>query len=142
MSEIREMEKGLSFDIRKRLGRHRKYGVAMLGFSVFGETEEFLHITDYGVSSFGGSTFGEHIIFTGIYKMVTTGPKQTPTRLDYYSPKNPRSVPQQTNRAKMTSAVTAWQNLTAEQKALYNEKSKGKKMSGYNFFLKEHLLSN
>lgn len=142
MSEIQEAEKVGSLDVVKRLGRHRQYGRSMFAFSVFGEEEEFLHITDYGYSSFGENHFGEHIILTGIYKIVTTGEKRTPTRLDYYVPKNPRSGSQQTNRGKLSSAVVAWQNLTDEQRLSYNEKAKYLRMSGYNYFVKNYLLSN
>jgi len=42
---------------------------------------------------------------------------------------------------KMRNAVQAWQNLTDEEKNVYNEEVKGQSRSGYNLFIKRHLLS-
>ena len=63
-------------------------------------------------------------------------------RKDYCIPKNPQSVPQQAQRAKITAGVLSWQGLTSEQQSVYNKSAIGKRMSGYNLFLKQYLLSS
>ena len=57
-------------------------------------------------------------------------------------PTNKQTEPQQTNRAKMAAAVLAWQNLTDEQKRVYNERVERLNMSGYNLFIRDYLSSN
>ena len=42
-------------------------------------------------------------------------------------------------RKKFALAVAAWQNLTPEQKALYNKRAVGRYMSGYNVFISKFL---
>jgi hypothetical protein len=45
-------------------------------------------------------------------------------------------------RATFAEAVLAWQNLTNEQKALYNEISIKKGRHGYNYFISQYLKSH
>ena len=130
MPEIIGMEKLASLLARKRLGRHREYGRGMFAFSVYGEEDEF-------ISTSGGG----QIQTTGIYKKQFLGDRKLNYRLPYYIPYNPRTGPQQTNRQGLADGVAAWQLLTDEQKAVYNKRTLGRGMSGYNLFLKEYLLS-
>ena len=142
MPEIQGIEKLISSGAGKRLGKHHGYGRGMFAFSEFGDSDLYLVISIYGVSSFGKTHFGDFMIFTGIYRRDNVTGKVRYYREPFYTPKNPRSDPQQTNRGKMTAGVLAWQALTQEQKNHYNKLAIGKKMSGYNFFLKQYLLSN
>jgi len=63
-------------------------------------------------------------------------------KMDYYTPTNPQTIPQQANRGIFADAVLAWQNLTATQKEVYNKRAVGKQMSGYNLFIREYMLSH
>lgn len=103
----------------------------MFAFSIFGEEEEYIE------TSGGGK-----IYTTGIFRRDNVTGILKYYREPYYVPYNPRTVPQQTNRQKMTDAVAAWQLLTDLEKAVYNKRSIGKGMSGYNLFLREYLLSH
>jgi len=60
-------------------------------------------------------------------------------RLNFYTPTNPQTVPQQANRSKFSSGVSAWQALSAEQRKLYNDNAVGLHMSGYNLFLRIYM---
>ncbi|KKL54954.1 hypothetical protein LCGC14_2260250 [marine sediment metagenome] len=131
MPEIKGKEKLLSFVVGKRLGHHREWGRGMFAFSIFGEEEEYIETSG-----------GEKIYTSGIFRRDNVTGTLKYYREPYYCPYNPRTVPQQTNRQKMTDAVAAWQLLTDLQKAVYNKRSIGKRMSGYNLFLKQYLLSH
>ena len=65
-----------------------------------------------------------------------------PIRMRFYQPGNPRSELQQANRDKLSSAVLAWQGLTNEQKLVYRNRAIRESLSGYNLFLREHMLSS
>lgn len=96
----------------------------------------------YGTAGYGIFKYGAGAKFMGIYKIVVINGKQTQIREDYYVPTNPQTESQQANRQKLTNGVTAWQALTSSAKSVYNERAKYKKLSGYNLFLKEYLLSH
>jgi len=78
----------------------------------------------------------------GIYRVRHRWGKVIQEKLPFYIPTNPRSIPQQANRGKLTNAVTAWQALTEEQQEVYNKRIKEKQMSGYNLFISEYLFSH
>ncbi len=135
-------DKLLSLEVRKRLGKPRIYGRSMYGFSEYGLEDNFIFWTEYGASVYGRNSYANISQLTGIYQTRHSAGRQETVLMNYYSPANPRSESQQTNRGKMASAVSAWQALTTEEKQVYNQKAFGKHMSGYNVFLKEYLLSN
>lgn len=90
---------------------------------------------------FGYSFYGGADTYAGIYVTRHTSEGRRLSRYPIYRPTNPQTVTQQTNRARLTSAVSAWQALTSPQKQSYNETARGRRLSGYNYFL--HLyLSN
>ena len=142
MPEIQGVEKLISYSPAKRMGKHREFGRGMFAFSDYGEDDLYLVLLPFGVASFGQINYGEHLIFSGIFRRNNATGKVKYYRQPYYTPKNPRSGPQQTQREKMTNGVSAWQALTSSQQAVYNKNAIGKGMSGYNLFLKQHLLSN
>lgn len=131
MPEIKGIDKLLSFSPSKRCGKHREYGRGMFAFSLFGEEDEFIE-----------SSGGKKIYTTGIFRRDNVTGEVKYYREPYYTPKNPRTVSQQNNRQKMTDGVAAWQALTDDQKSQYNKNAIGKRLSGYNLFLKEYLLSH
>lgn len=101
---------------------------------------------EYGVTNFGTVKFGNEytnpaVDDFGIYQQrhCIGGVKNIQMR--FYRPTNPRTAPQQSNRTKFAQAVSAWQELTAEQKESYNARAKGKNYHGYNLFISEYQLS-
>ena len=54
-------------------------------------------------------------------------------------PSNPRTEPQVKCRGNFGGGVKAWQVLPEEEKALYRNRAKRKKKSGYNLFMSEYL---
>lgn len=96
----------------------------------------------YGVRRYGGFHYGAGADTHGIYRVMTILGKQTQVKEKLYWPTNPQTEAQQANRQKYTDGVVAWQALTPEQEAVYNKKAIGKRMSGYNLFLQEYLLSH
>jgi len=59
----------------------------------------------------------------------------------FYIPANPQTEIQQTNRNKWKEAVASWNGLTDIQKEVYNEKAKGKPLTGHNLYVKQYMLS-
>jgi len=128
-------EKLLSLEPRKIFGRHRHYGRAIFGWSSFGDDDITFSIKATPLTR-------KDNVFSGIYSLKHLNNKRQFMRNEYYSPYNPRTEPQQSNRQKITDAVLAWQALTNGQKAVYNNRAKGKHYSGYNIFVKEYCLSH
>lgn len=60
----------------------------------------------------------------------------------YKKSDNPRSHAQTLQRGLYANAVDAWKLLSEEQKAVYNAKTGGKFLTGYNVFLSEFLLQS
>lgn len=74
-------------------------------------------------------------LHSGIYQMPKYSYGRVCRRIDFYDYIITHTPEQQENRSKFSAAVAAWQALTSEQKEVYKEKSSGKNMSGYNYFL-------
>lgn len=94
-----------------------------------------------GRAIFGISLFGDDNDGAGIYQQRKCHEGKVNIRMRFYWPFNPQTGPQQTNRGKFAAGVTAWQNLTSEQKQVYYINAKGKKLSGYNLFLRGYMAS-
>ncbi len=142
MPEVVGIDKLLSVFPKKRFGLYRRFGTSQFAHSNYGEDDVYFVRTDYGVASFGIDIFADIILLSGIYRTDNVTGITRFYREPFYITKNPRYGPQQANRAKMTAAVLAWKALTQEQKNQYNKNAIGKRMSGYNLFLKEYLLSH
>lgn len=95
----------------------------------------------YGLRRYGQFLYGQKQPKWGIYQIRTRGGHRTHVQMIHYKPTNPQTETQQANRQKYADGVAAWQSLTDEQKSVYNSKAKSKRMSGYNLFLREYLLS-
>jgi len=141
MPEIQGIDKLLSISSGKRFGLFNQYGTSQYGFSNYGEEDIFLIFTEFGNTRFGVDYYANILCLSGIYRRDNVSGKIKYYREPYFIPKNPQSELQQTHRGKYTAGIAAWKVLTNEQKALYNRKAIGKRMSGYNLFLKEFLLS-
>ena len=142
MPEIEGIDKLFCVFPQKRFSKFRLLGTSQMGLSNYGSEDLYFNRTGYGKASFGSDFFANIIELSGIYKTSNSTGKRKFFRFRFYITKNPRTIPQQSNRSKMTSAVLAYQALTASEKMLYHKRAVGKRMSGYNLFLKEHLLSH
>ena len=101
----------------------------------------------YGEAFFGTGGFGSDEIdpnsdYYGIYQMRRCKEGYIPVQMKFYRPSNPQTAPQQANRSKLADAVVAWQNLTQEQKEVYNQNAVIHHITGYNLFCKEYMLSH
>lgn len=110
----------ISASARKRFGRPNQYGQIVYGVSMYGEENNY----------------------TGIYQTRPSKKGRVQVLERFYVPTNPQSVPQQANRSKFADAIAAWQALSPSQKEFFRLKSYGKRMSGYNVFLHEYLISH
>lgn len=120
MADLDPLEEVPAFQIRKKIGYPSGYGGCIYGISMY----------------------GYHGYVSGIYRIRTIDGKQIQQKMKFYRPSNPQTAPQQSWRAVFANAIAGWQVLTPEQKAVYNESAKNKKMSGYNLYIREYLNSN
>ena len=131
-----------SLQAKKRFGNPCPLGHYQPGFFRLGQSEEFFAKGQLGEMPVGKIKFGDIIVFSGIFQVRRDFGKQKTVRLRYQVPKNPQTETQQANRKKMQDGVPAWRALTNEERAVYNIRSRGKKLSGYNLFLSEYFRSH
>jgi len=142
MPEVQGIEKLFSAAPKKRFGNFNQFGTSQFGHSAFGEEDIYFYFTEYGNTRFGIDEYANIFLLSGIYRSDNVTGKTRHYREPYYITKNPRYENQQANRQKMADGVLAWQALTPAEKMVYNVKAVRKRMSGYNLFLKEYLLSH
>lgn len=109
-----------SFDDRQKFGKPNQLGQIFLGFSKLGEENDL----------------------AGFYRVRHIGGRRIRERLLWYEPTNPQTPAQQANRSTFADAVSSWQGLTNEQKAVYNTRAVKKKYFGYHLYIREYMLSN
>jgi hypothetical protein len=97
---------------------------------------------EYGCHCYGGFYYGLVNDLYGIYRVTKGALHQIIIKSRFSIPHNPKTPAQDAQRLKYAESVTEWQNLTDEQKLVYNNRARGKKLSGYNLFQKEYLLSH
>jgi len=78
----------------------------------------------------------------GIWQMRMTRTGKRPIKMKFYSPTNPKSVPQEANRAKFAAAMSAWMALTTEQKQSYTVRAKRRNMFGWGLFVRDYFMSH
>jgi hypothetical protein len=142
MAEVRGLGRLFSFIAKKKFGQFNQYGTSQYGWSHYGDEDIWFIKTEFGTASYGVDRYGDAFILSGIYRTDSVKGYLTYYREPYYIPKNPRTAAQQAWRSVFAGAVSAWHELTPEEKAAYNENAKGKRMSGYNLFIREYLLSH
>ena len=131
MPEIRGIERIFSLTAKKKFGQFNQYGTSQFGWSHYGDDDIYFDCGKFG-----------KILLSGIYRTDNVKGYLTYYREPYYIPINPRTPIQQAWRSVFAQAIFAWQQLTKEEKMAYNERAKGKRMSGYNLFIREYLLSH
>lgn len=141
MPEVVGIDKLFSIIPKKKFGCFNQYGTSQYGESVYGEEDIFVYFTGYGTTTFGVDLYANILKLSGIYRANNATGTVRYYRMNYYFPRNPRTPAQQFQRQKIALGVLGWQSLTTEEKAVYNKRAIGKRMSGYNLFLREYLLS-
>lgn len=131
MPEVKGFEKLLSLTVGKKFSGYREFGTSQFAQTNYGDEDVYLFKGTY-----------REMLLSGIYRRGRSGGKIVWHRDPFYITRNPRTEPQQTWRAVFADAVVAWQNLTEEEKKLYNELAKTKKTSGCSVFLSKYLKSH
>ena len=131
------------FSIRpkKRFSKQSGFGLTICGFSNLGAEAVGIAFDPIGGAIFGKSVFGDYFLLSGIYQDRKCREGDIPTRTDFYNYGITHTAGQQARREKFDLAVAAWQGLTEAQKEVYRHRAIGKRMSGYNLFLSEYMLS-
>ncbi|MFA5360330.1 MAG: hypothetical protein WC349_05275 [Patescibacteria group bacterium] len=96
------------------------------------------HIGNYEYGSENEIGFDFH----GVYKMQHCKEGYIPVKTKFRVTNKKTITPAYiASQNKFAGAIPAWRALTAEQKAVYNNRAKRKLMYGYNLFIKEYMLS-
>ena len=130
------------FGLVGSLGQAYQYGAKIYGRGHYGDEEIYNPAGEYGTRTYGNFCYGDMDNIWGIYQRRHRQGKVIYSRLKFYIPSNPRTAPQQSNRTKFTTGMTAWGNLTQNQKNVYNERAQAKHLHGVNLYLREYLNSN
>ena len=100
----------------------------------------------FGLFKYGNYEYGaENEIgrdLDGVYQMRKCVEGYRPVKMRFQ--KTREETPTEARVAnwdKFAAAITAWQALTDEQKAVYNERAKGINKTGNNIFISEYMLS-
>lgn len=127
---------------RGRFSKRSGFGEAFFGNSEFGAEDILTIPAPFGRALFGEVEFGDVEILSGIYQTRETDFGKVPVRMAMYCPRNPRTETQQAQRAKYTAGALSWAPLSEAEKEVFKLRAFGQKMSGYNLFVKEYLLSH
>lgn len=141
MAKVESKERCFDFGLIGRLGRPFEYGQKIYGWLGYGVAEFSIDKNEYGVREYGGSQYGTDDIRYGIYQRRHSEGKVIFIREEFYWPKNPQTGPQQSWRNTFAAGMTAWKNLTDEQKAVYHEKATKLGIPAQNLFMKQYLNS-
>jgi len=142
MSIVGTTERTQDFGIVGNIGKAYEYGQRIYGDVFFGNEEIYNAKGEYGAREYGSFFYGTEGGIWGIYQRHHKKGKVSYRKLKFYIPKNPRTAPQSAWRDIFKAGMTAWANLTNEQKAVYNERAKARHLHGVNLFLREYLYSN
>jgi len=120
MSIVEPLEALYSINARKRIGRQLQYGRGTYGIDL------------YGLGRW----------FYGIYQQRRCKTGRKTIKMRFYSPINPKTPAQLIEQARFRAAVAAWQDLTSEEKLIYNRRAVGLHMTGFNLYMREFVLPN
>lgn len=131
MTKIIGIRKPWAITIRKKFGDPK----AAISGGFFGEAF-------YSTGGYGSTDPNPNAEFYGIYQMRRCKEGRIPIQMKFYRPTNPQTEAQQLQRYKIKVAVWEWQQLTEEQKAVYNRNATKYHITGYNLYVKNYLLSH
>ena len=142
MATLTSAEKLISSTSRKKLGSASYYGERIFGEAYFGKEYSEVSPYQYGKREYAEAKFGENLTYEGIFQKLNKKTGDVYARLNFYFPKYSRNELQDISRINFANGVLAWQSLTASQKEVFRVKSFGRRMTGFNLFLHEYLISN
>lgn len=120
MTLVGGVDKLLSLSSKKRFGYSQDCGTAFCGFILCGWNPDW----------------------AGIYQRKKTLKGWQISKMSFYWPTNPQTVPQQANRAKFASAVSAYQALDPTQKTDYDRRAYKLRIPAYSLFIREYFRSH
>jgi len=127
---------------QKRFSKPSGFGECIFGFSNFGDEAIAIIPEPFGRALFGEAEFGNIEILSGIYQKHYSLTGKYPIRMKMYWPTNPRTVPQQAQRAKYTAAVAAWLALSEADRIAWRSRASGKGRRGYDLFRSNYLKTH
>lgn len=131
MVKVNSQERFVDFGARGKFGMAWEYGEKIYGQDRYGVEE----IEPPAGSGLSGKRWG-------IYQKRKKLGEVFYVKMHFYIPTNPNSTAQQTQRNKFKDGMTAWKDLTDEEKESYNKKGSKLGLPAQNVFLKEYLNSH
>jgi len=142
MALVEFKERLYSADTKKRLGQPTYYGERRYSNYYFGKEQKKVTDDEYGKKYNGYTFYGDARTYEGIYQTRHYKGGKFTVQEKFYNPTPNYHATQQTWRGRFADAISAWQALTSQEKEVFRIKSSGKKMSGYNVFLHEYLITH
>jgi len=119
------------FDIRGRAGFTAGVGFLRCGYSRLGASKVF------------GGIFSRKLIAKGVgWQNPRLAGRWGISRMRYYRPTNPQTIPQQAWRGVFASGKAQYDLLTTGQRALLSKEAHKRHMTGYNLFQSRWLASH
>ena len=135
-------ERFFDFSVKGKFGKAWEYGQKIYGNNFYGMEEHEINANEYGFKRYGKTLYGQDDKRWGIYQKRHEQGKTFYIRESFMFPDNPQTVPQQAWRGIFTDGMTAWGNLTTEQKLVYHKRAQRFHLHGVNLFLREYLNSH
>jgi len=142
MAQKDPKERFIDTGVRGKFGQGWQYGEAIFAKAVYANTEIEWDRNEYGIPQLGWRVYGTDDKRWGIWQKRHRLGKIIHVLEKFYIPSNPQSGPQQAWRAVFANGMTAWGNLTTEQKEIYNKKASKLGLFGFNLFMRNYLNSN
>jgi hypothetical protein len=150
MPFINCFEKIPAIKIRKRMGRPMSYGWIIYGWSQYGEDNKMAGVYQqryrrlnfwqglvtsfYGLKKYGSAQYGD----SSLHSENLKGKKKNFFMRPCW-PTQPASAKRDAQQAKFKIAIGMWQNLTNEQKMVYNKKGSRERRKGFEIFMSKTL---
>lgn len=142
----------IGIEARKKVGRRCGYGEAYYGQGTYGDYSMYFGIwqmrrpkyrykAGYGIGYYAFSKYGDNYSTLTPLQIRKANEHKVMVRERFYEPSRQDAPGQIIGQENMRAGVLAWQGLTAEVKASYNERARGLHLSGYTLFLREYLSS-
>ena len=77
--------------------------------------------------------------YYGFYRTRAVRRGNRTIRMPFFTIRNPQTEAQQANRQRFRDGVTAWNNLSDDEKQAYADRARPLRLIGYTLFLKEYL---
>jgi len=120
-------------------GKTAQVGEMLMGDNCIGVQNAYISRCEMGTITAGDNIVGDIDEFNGIYQRRHSEKGIVIAKQKWWVSKNPRTEPQQANRGKFADAIAAWHDLTDDEKSFYNQKSKGKRKTGFNIFIAAYM---